>query len=252
MKCWRHIRTFPLLVLLYLSPPSLTPLNVVVIELQDIPALAAAMSARESASSNATLPHSPSRGKIRPGKELIVLTDDNAPEQEASPQSEASAEAAESATLSLTINATTKKLSQMSMMERQAEWLRKKQEKVDAERQRIEEEKEKELTFQPKLIRRNTFGDRPKADTSTTAPAAATATMNKATTGSLTTRAESAGISKRSEKTIENLSATAPPAQKLPSKPTQQQQQQQSQQFLLQQTAAAGSSRLATMAKKGK
>ena len=37
------------------------------------------------------------------------------------------------------------------MLERQVECMRRKQEKIDAERARIEAETEKELTFQPKI-----------------------------------------------------------------------------------------------------
>ncbi|RHY32745.1 hypothetical protein DYB32_002292 [Aphanomyces invadans] len=56
-----------------------------------------------------------------------------------------------------------KTFSSMSMMERQAEWLRKKQEKVDAEEKRQREEKEKELTFKPNLLnRRQTMSDKPE------------------------------------------------------------------------------------------
>ncbi|GLE02365.1 hypothetical protein PINS_up011203 [Pythium insidiosum] len=62
-----------------------------------------------------------------------------------------------------------KKFSNMSMMERQAEWLRKKQQKMEAERLRQEEEKEKELTFQPKIMRRATYDtDRPTVKPPTT------------------------------------------------------------------------------------
>ncbi|RHY49614.1 hypothetical protein DYB26_007764 [Aphanomyces astaci] len=44
-----------------------------------------------------------------------------------------------------------KSLSQMSMMDRQQEWLRKKAEKTAAEKQRQQDEADKELTFQPTL-----------------------------------------------------------------------------------------------------
>ncbi|KDO25002.1 hypothetical protein SPRG_09732 [Saprolegnia parasitica CBS 223.65] len=47
-----------------------------------------------------------------------------------------------------------KSMGQMSMMERQEEWLRKKAEKAAAEKQRQLDEAEKELTFQPSLVKK--------------------------------------------------------------------------------------------------
>ncbi|EQC30303.1 hypothetical protein SDRG_11880 [Saprolegnia diclina VS20] len=47
-----------------------------------------------------------------------------------------------------------KSIAQMSMMERQEEWLRKKAEKAAAEKQRQLDEAEKELTFQPSLVKK--------------------------------------------------------------------------------------------------
>ncbi|KAJ0400456.1 hypothetical protein P43SY_004805 [Pythium insidiosum] len=158
LKCWKHI----------------------LLELQDISVL------YDVPSQDGDAQTSPSRGKLRPGKELIILSDD--PNQE--PQSSgrdpevgalsedatadmASATAPSSGSprrLSMNPNAP-KKFSTMSMMERQAEWLRKKQQKMEAERLRQEEEKEKELTFQPKITRRATYD----TDRSSGKPATTTA-----------------------------------------------------------------------------
>ncbi|TMW60057.1 hypothetical protein Poli38472_000099 [Pythium oligandrum] len=121
---------------------------------------------------------SPSRGKLRPGKELIILSDD--PSQPREPEPLLSDDGARSETPSEIVlsatgsprrvmqtdananSASTRKFANLSMMERQAEWLRKKQEKMEAEKQRQDAEKEKELTFQPKLMRRSTYsGDKP-------------------------------------------------------------------------------------------
>lgn len=142
------------------------------LELQDIPCFAT----RYADSARAAVANvSPSRGKIRPGKELIILSDD-APNQESAASSElASNESASERTSSQRQRAASggssaapsdgvKRFSALSMAERQAEWLRKKQEKMEAERSRQEEEKEKELTFQPKILRRATLGDRPSKD----------------------------------------------------------------------------------------
>ncbi|KAJ0406883.1 hypothetical protein ATCC90586_001464 [Pythium insidiosum] len=143
LKCWKHI----------------------LLELQDISVL------YDAPSQDGDAQTSPSRGKLRPGKELIILSDD--PNQE--PQSSgrdpevgalsedatadmASATAPSSGSprrLSINPNAP-KKFSTMSMME---------------QRLRQEEEKEKELTFQPKITRRATYD----TDRSSGKPATTTA-----------------------------------------------------------------------------
>lgn len=155
-----------------------------VLELQDIPTFADRLADSTRAPSvlgNA----SPSRGKIRPGKELIILSDDanqgnsgggsnEPPLSSESAQQEALSDSTEhqavvTADVPSAANAT-KKFSALSMAERQAEWLRKKQEKMEAERSRQEEEKEKELTFQPKILRRSTLGDKPTKDAPASKP----------------------------------------------------------------------------------
>uniref|UniRef100_K3WAW9 Uncharacterized protein n=1 Tax=Globisporangium ultimum (strain ATCC 200006 / CBS 805.95 / DAOM BR144) TaxID=431595 RepID=K3WAW9_GLOUD len=150
LKCWKHI----------------------VLELQDLPCFATqyAESVRVSIST------SPSRGKIRPGKELITLADEATNQGDGRDEGEPSSGSddgifyeggqAKPETKDATgqLNATNNakpKFSSLSMIERQAEWLRKKQEKMEAERCRQEEEKEKELTFQPKILRRVTLGEKP-------------------------------------------------------------------------------------------
>lgn len=153
-------------------------LSTLVLELQDLPCFATRYAAVSARSANA----SPSRGKIRPGKELIILSDDDAnqesransednegdepplsEESDLTPSSQnTTGDAVAGAAASMTT--TTKKFSALSMAERQAEWLRKKQEKMVAERSRQEEEKEKELTFQPKILRRSTLSDKPTKD----------------------------------------------------------------------------------------
>ncbi|DBA00385.1 TPA: hypothetical protein N0F65_000570 [Lagenidium giganteum] len=150
-KCWKHI----------------------LLELQDIPCLYSALTSRTNVTGGNV---SPNRGKLRPGKELIILSDDpnqsfRLPEGEDPLQPDDLSSADTSGRrLSLNTSASSKKFSTMSMMERQAEWLKKKQEKMEMERIRQEEEKEKELTFQPKLIRRSTYSDKPKADTAPPKP----------------------------------------------------------------------------------
>jgi len=142
--------------------------------------------ARASTTSGA----SPSRGKLRPGKELIILSDeinqDAGPHVDQGATLSSSASASSSDRAPVIINSArkqrpgssadrrsgadaavglsagsdgTKSFTGLSMMERQAEWLKKKQDKMEAERLRQEEEKEKELTFQPKIIRRVTYGE---------------------------------------------------------------------------------------------
>ncbi|KAF1325855.1 hypothetical protein FI667_g8911, partial [Globisporangium splendens] len=122
-----------------------------------------------------TAPTSPSCGKIRPGKELITLADEVTNQGDGRDEGEPSVSddgisyeggqvesGAKDAADQLNATANVKpKFSSLSMIERQAEWLRKKQEKMEAERCRQEEEKEKELTFQPKILRRATLGEKP-------------------------------------------------------------------------------------------
>ncbi|KAF0690364.1 hypothetical protein As57867_018137, partial [Aphanomyces stellatus] len=83
------------------------------------------------AAAEAHPPASPLRGKIRAGK--VKTSEANQTDEEPLPIVEK------------------KSLSQMSMMERQQEWLRKKAEKAAVEKQRQQEEADKELTFQPAL-----------------------------------------------------------------------------------------------------
>ncbi|OQS04203.1 sporangia induced hypothetical protein [Thraustotheca clavata] len=113
---------------------------------------------------------SPSRGKIRAGKDLVVLSDNVVPslqlQQDDVPspinvdQNPPLSQGSNSQPPPPSIQKE-KTFSSLSMMERQAEWLRKKQEKVEAEERRQREEKEKELTFKPNLMRRQTYTERP-------------------------------------------------------------------------------------------
>lgn len=147
---------------------------------------------------------SPSRGKLRPGKELIILSDETNQDSGHQDTSLSSSASTEQATTTTTANGKKirpnssakgrsgaegannaahaqavvgaggdgdKSFAGLSMMERQAEWLKKKQDKMEAERLRQEEEKEKELTFQPKIIRRVTYtaGDKPGKETTAAA-----------------------------------------------------------------------------------
>ncbi|GMF10875.1 unnamed protein product [Phytophthora lilii] len=144
------------------------------------------------------------RGKLRPGKDLIVLSDEKSSEgssnasmhgednesnnassswslEPLNPESEQRVAAKKPRPLSsatylsrrelgidaLTVESIGKSFAGMSLLERQMEWLRKKHDKMEAERLRQVEESERELTFQPKLIRRITYsGDRYFRDTS--------------------------------------------------------------------------------------
>ncbi|KAK1931223.1 hypothetical protein P3T76_013412 [Phytophthora citrophthora] len=140
---------------------------------------------------------SPSRGKLRPGKDLIVLSDDKCvdsnsnatthddddsnnasawslgplnPETEQAKKTRPRSSAAYLSRRELGIDTNAapivKSFTGMSLLERQMEWLRKKHDKVEAERLRQTEEYERELTFQPKLIRRITYsGDKYFRDT---------------------------------------------------------------------------------------
>lgn len=138
---------------------------------------------------------SPSRGKLRPGKDLIVLDDEKYPESSSDasthgddifnnnsasswsleplntesdlavaikrPRPLSSAGYMSRQELGTDTRAIGKSFAGMSLMERQIEWLRKKHEKTEAERLRQNEESERELTFQPKIIRRITYsGDK--------------------------------------------------------------------------------------------
>ncbi|RHY64973.1 hypothetical protein DYB30_003129 [Aphanomyces astaci] len=118
---------------------------------------------------------SPSRGKLRPGKELVVLPTKGEGVVPSLQLPDGVADDGGGATSSRGdgsqrggVNkppsiSKEKTFSSMGMMERQAEWLRKKQEKVDAEEKRQREEKEKELTFKPNLLnRRQTMSDKPE------------------------------------------------------------------------------------------
>ena len=139
------------------------------LELREIPYFAAAL--RTARGPSAGLRRSPSRGKLRVGKELIILTDDRSQDGDRSVTSDSgdnnnnnnnnnNHETRQDPAAIVT----TKKLSSLPMMERQAEWMKRRQEKVDAERQRLEEEKDKELTFQPKVTRRAAmFNEKPGA-----------------------------------------------------------------------------------------
>lgn len=137
------------------------------LELQDFACFAASIAEDESISSP-----SPSRGKLRPGKELIVLSEErnqdlNSHELSASLSNDEEDDGDDDDSVEPDVGEApqpaveTKKFSSLSMMERQALWLQKKQAKMEAERLRQEEEKEKDLTFQPKLVRRSTFTERP-------------------------------------------------------------------------------------------
>lgn len=169
-KCWKHIRRprgasfFGWLALLLTRDCCHCYTE---LELQDFACFAVPTAEDDCISSP-----SPSRGKLRPGKELIVLSEErnqdaNSQEPSASlsddeeddAEDDDSAEPDAGEAPQPAVEA--KKFSSLSMMERQALWLQKKQAKMEAERLRQEEEKEKDLTFQPKLVRRSTFSERP-------------------------------------------------------------------------------------------
>jgi hypothetical protein len=176
-KCWKHI----------------------VMELRDLPCFAGIVAHAKvhDGAPRAARTASPSRGKLRPGKDLIVLSDDKSSDSNSNastheddesnnassswsleplnPETEQPAVAKKPRPLSsatylsrrelgidaLTVASVGKSFSGMSLLERQMEWLRKKHDKMEAERLRQVEESERELTFQPKLIRRITYsGDR--------------------------------------------------------------------------------------------
>ncbi|EGZ26660.1 hypothetical protein PHYSODRAFT_471601 [Phytophthora sojae] len=183
-KCWKHI----------------------VMELRDLPCFAGIVAQTKT---HDIIPRvgctaSPSRGKLRPGKDLIVLSDEKSiaddnsnastqgddiesnnassswsleplnPETEPPQVAKKPRPLSSTAYLSrrelgvdtVTVESIGKSFSGMSLLERQMEWLRKKHDKMEAERLRQAEESERELTFQPKLIRRITYsGDRYFRDT---------------------------------------------------------------------------------------
>ncbi|KAE9003171.1 hypothetical protein PF005_g14355 [Phytophthora fragariae] len=182
-KCWKHI----------------------VMELRDLPCFAGIVA---QAKTHDIVPRvgctaSPSRGKLRPGKDLIVLSDDKCTDNNSNASSHGDDSESNNASSSwsleplnpeteppqvvkrprplssatylsrrelgidaVTVGSIVKSFSGMSLLERQMEWLRKKHDKMEAERFRQVEESERELTFQPKLIRRITCsGDRYFRDT---------------------------------------------------------------------------------------
>ncbi|KAL3669921.1 hypothetical protein V7S43_005295 [Phytophthora oleae] len=182
-KCWRHI----------------------VMELRDLPCFAGVVAQTKNHDVKPRVETSPSRGKLRPGKDLIVLSDDKCcdsnsnasthddeesnnassswsleplnPEIEQTRKPRPLSSAAYLSRRELGIDTTSaapigKSFAGMSLLERQMEWLQKKHDKMEAERLRQTEENERELTFQPKLIRRITysgdkyFRDTPSAPTS--------------------------------------------------------------------------------------
>lgn len=166
-KCWKHIRRERVTVRLSFSHITDIAAVTAELELQDFACFAV-----PSAEDDCVSSPSPSRGKLRPGKELIVLSEErnqdaNSQEPSASlsddeeddAEDDDGAEPDAGEAPQPAVEA--KKFSSLSMMERQALWLQKKQAKMEAERLRQEEEKEKDLTFQPKLVRRSTFSERP-------------------------------------------------------------------------------------------
>jgi len=85
---------------------------------------------------NSFPPSSPNRGKLRPGENLLLLEDNsNDLRKEINTDDSKSCN---------------KGISSMNMFERQKYWLKKKEEKAKAEKQRQILESEKELTFSPK------------------------------------------------------------------------------------------------------
>ncbi|KAH7462545.1 hypothetical protein KRP22_004966 [Phytophthora ramorum] len=181
-KCWKHI----------------------VMELRDLPCFAGivARTKADDGVSRITCNASPSRGKLRPGKDLIVLSDDKSSDDNSNtgthgddennnassswsleplnPETEQPLVLKKPRPLSsatylsrrelgidaMTVGSIGKSFSGMSLLERQMEWLQKKHDKMEAERLRQVEENERELTFQPKLIRRITYsGERHFRDT---------------------------------------------------------------------------------------
>ncbi|KAF1790562.1 hypothetical protein GQ600_1057 [Phytophthora cactorum] len=175
-KCWKHI----------------------VMELRDLPCFAGVVAQTKTSPVNG----SPNRGKLRPGKNLIVLSDEKCSEissnasthgvdndsnnvssswslEALNPEIEPPVAVKRTRPLSsaaylsrrevgIETVAIAKKFAEMSLLERQMEWLKKKQDKMEAERLRQTQENERELTFQPKLIRRITYsGDKYFRDTQT-------------------------------------------------------------------------------------
>ncbi|KAH9115978.1 hypothetical protein AeMF1_010048 [Aphanomyces euteiches] len=99
------------------------------------------------------LTSSPLRGKLRASKLKHPPSDDSA---ETPNQVDDHQEKPQHVETHKAPEVEKKSLSQMSMMERQQEWLRKKAEKAAAEKLRQQEEAEKELTFQPALRKQTT------------------------------------------------------------------------------------------------
>jgi hypothetical protein len=106
--------------------------------------------APQSQSTTQTTPSSPFRGKIHPVKVKKSVSTQETSEGQASQNQRDEVEAERQPFQEK------KTFSQMSMMERQQEWLRKKAEKAEAEKLRQQQEKEKELTFQPDLMKKQT------------------------------------------------------------------------------------------------
>ncbi|GMF32728.1 unnamed protein product [Phytophthora fragariaefolia] len=183
-KCWKHI----------------------VMELRDLPCFSGivAQTKTHDVTSRAGCTASPNRGKLRPGKDLIVLSDEKCGDNNSNPSTQSDDNESNNVSSSwsleplnpeteppevvkkprplssatylsrrelgidaITVGSIGKSFSGMSLLERQMEWLRKKHDKMEAERMRQAEESERELTFRPKLIRRITYsGDRHFRDTS--------------------------------------------------------------------------------------
>ena len=94
---------------------------------------------------------SPNRGKMRPGKQ--VLAESSVDGGGANKEEDDEQEEEEEEVVVVPSLPEKKKLSEMTMLERQSYWLQKKSEKANIEKQRQLEESEKELTFSPNLRR---------------------------------------------------------------------------------------------------
>lgn len=172
----------------------------IITELRDLPCFTGVvhhLSSNHDPITRVAITASPSRGKLRPGKELIVPSDAKSNIEDDSNASTQGDENSNNAASSWSLEplnpdqprqASTKprplssatyfsrreligmdanessvatSFAGLSLLERQMEWLRKKHDKMEAERLRQVEESERELTFKPKLIRRITYaGDR--------------------------------------------------------------------------------------------
>ncbi|CEG43801.1 uncharacterized protein PHALS_14092 [Plasmopara halstedii] len=188
-KCWKYI----------------------VMELRDLTCFAGLDKKSESLDCIAP---SPSRGKLRPGKDLIVLDDEKCTESSSSasvhgdnnvnnnlasswslepldsegkhsvalkrPRPISSIGYMSRREVGIDTLAVGKRFAEMSLLERQVEWLRKKQEKTEAERLRQTAENERELTFRPKLIRRITYsGDKYFRDSQSALPSSRSITRSE-------------------------------------------------------------------------